>query len=145
MANLTSFQLTMKFEFGKCNNQIMDLSLVIDDNPPMLILPNDTDQTAQVEITVDMPARLVLQFKGKDPNTGTLVDNNGLIIEDMFVKILSIAFDGFELNEKFIHQKIKLVTDDSREILAAYIGFNGTVTLDLTESDMFSQYLLMNS
>lgn len=145
MTNLTSFQLTMKFEFGKCNNQIMDLSMVINDNPPIQILPNDNDQTTQVEIAVDLPTRLVLQFKGKDPNTGTLVDTNGLIIEDMFVKILSVAFDGFELNEKFIHQKIKLVTDTGQEILTSYIGFNGTVTLDLTESDMFSQYLLMNS
>jgi hypothetical protein len=134
----------MEFEFGKCNNQIMDLSMVVDDDPPIQILPND-DQTTQVNITVDMPTQLVLQFKGKDPNTGTLVDNNGLIIEDMFVKILSVAFDGFELNEKFIHQKIKLVTDTGQEILTSYIGFNGTVTLDLAESDMFSQYLLMNS
>jgi hypothetical protein len=143
MSNLTTFQLAMQLEFGKCNNRMMEMRLLV--NNTEISVQSDATGMANVDIGVDLPSQVVLQFTGKDPVTGTVTDDNGNIIEDMFVKILSIALDGFKLNEKFIHQKIKLVTDNNQEIITSYIGFNGTVTLDLAEFNVFSQYLSMKN
>lgn len=143
MDNLSSFQLTMEFEFGIVNGQIIKTLLQVDEQR-IPIIPDDKG-LAKIAVTVDLPAQLVLTFSNKDPNTGTLIDDCGNIIKDVFVKILSISFDGFELNEKFIHQKIKLLTETGQEIFTSYIGFNGIIVLNLTESNVFSQYVLMNS
>jgi hypothetical protein len=63
----------------------------------------------------------------------------------MYFKIVSILLDGFELNNIFLHQKIKLLTETNQEIMTSYVGLNGAVLIDLSESSVFSQYLLMNS
>lgn len=143
MSKLSTFALEIKLEFGKCQNQIMEMILSVNNNDPIWIQP-DANGLVAINLNIDLPSQVVLQFKGKDANTGTIVDANGNIVEDMYVKFLSIALDGFNLSEKFLHQKIKLLAENGQEIFSSYVGFNGIVVLDLTESDVFSQYLKMN-
>jgi hypothetical protein len=93
---------------------------------------------------IHLPAIVRLKFSGKTKHD-TIMDKDNKIIEDMYVKILAIRLDKIDLNEKFIHQKIQIVTDSKDTHNTSYIGFNGTVTLDLAESNAFSQVLTLNS
>ena len=63
----------------------------------------------------------------------------------MYVKITAITLDKFKLNKIFLHQKMKLLTENKKEITTSYIGFNGSIFIDMPESTVFSQYLLMNN
>jgi len=91
-----------------------------------------------------LPAIIKLKFSGKTVHD-TVTDKDNKIIEDMYVKVLAIRLDKFELNEKFIHQKINIVADSNETHTTSYIGFNGTITLNLAESNVFSQVLTLNS
>jgi len=85
-----------------------------------------------------------LHYSGKIKQD-TIIGKDNEIIEDMYVKILAIRLDKIDLNEKFIHQNIQIVTDSKDTHTTSYIGFNGTITLDLAESNVFSQVLTLNS
>ena len=142
MTNLQACKIQFKFEFGLINNQFMQVN-VINGNQNNLVIPNNNN-IGIVEFSVELPTQIMLTFTGKNPNTDTLVDENGNITKDMYVKIVSILLDGFELNNIFLHQKIKLLTETNQEIITSYVGFNGSIRIDLSESSVFSQYLLMN-
>jgi hypothetical protein len=109
-----------------------------------LVIPN-SDNIGTVDFDVELPTQVVLKFSGKNSDTDTLIDENGNIISDMYVKINSASMDGFDLNKIFLHQKIKLLTESGQAIQTSYFGFNGISTIEMPESSVFSQYLLMNS
>ena len=142
MSNLNTCKLGFKFEFGKIDDRHM-LVEVIHGDAVDIVLP-ELDGQAKLQLDICLPTKITLKFSGKNANTDTIVDNQGKIIADVYVKIVKIDFDGFELSEIFMHQKIKLYTEDNTEIVTSYIGFNGSVDLNFTELDVFKQYLLCN-
>lgn len=142
MLEFNTCKIGLEFEFGTVQGRHMTLE-IFHDECSTIVSPGHDNKT-RIEFDIALPTQILLQFKGKDPNHDTIVDDQGNITADVFVKIVKIDLDGFELNETFMHKKIKLCTDDGREIVSSYIGFNGTVYFDLIESDVFKQYLCCN-
>jgi hypothetical protein len=146
MPNFNKCTVEFSFEFGTIGNKTMSVEIQTP-NKQISVVPHQLDSKL-INITtieVDLPTQIMLKFTGKDYNTDTVIDENGKIVQDIYVKILSVSMDGFKLNEKFLHQKIKIFTDQEQEYTTAYIGFNGVVTLDLVEDTVFSQYLTLNA
>lgn len=131
------------FEFGLLDNRYMQTS-VTSGKYNQLVIPA-SNNIGTVDFDVELPAQIILKFSGKNSDTDTLIDENGNIISDMYVKIDSISMDGFELSKIFLHQKITLLTESGQKIQTSYFGFNGISIIELPESSVFSQYLLMNS
>ena len=142
MPKISSCIFKIVFEFGSIDGRIMQITVVNGDFTKQVI--PDKNNIATVEFGIDLPTQIMLYFTGKNANTDTLVGEDGKIISDMYVKILEVAMDGFTLNEKFLHQKMKIQTESGSEIVTSYVGFNGSMCIDLAESDIFSQYLLLN-
>lgn len=143
MAKLNTCKIQFKFDFGLVDNRFMQTS-VITSNNIYSIIP-DKNKSGIVEFDIDLPTQVMLKFTGKNSNTDTLIDDNGNIVGDMYVKITAITLDKFKLNKIFLHQKMKLLTENKKEITTSYIGFNGSIFIDMPESTVFSQYLLMNN
>jgi len=139
MTKFSTCKLEIDFEFGGCRDRYF--SLQVDDGYWQTMVSKD-DSSYSTEI--HLPAIVRLHFSGKTKHD-TIIGKDNEIIEDMYVKILAIRLDKIGLNEKFIHQKIQIVTDSNDTHNTSYIGFNGTVTLDLAESNAFSQVLTLNS
>lgn len=142
MPNFGHCAIEFDFEFGTIKNKHMMVE--IQTETESISVNPDESSKGFAKIEVDLPTCVVLKFTGKDYNTDTIVDENGKIIQDVYVKISNMRLDGFVLNEKFMHQKIKISTDQGQEFTTSYIGFNGTVQIVLSEKDVFSQYLSMN-
>ena len=128
-------------EFGCVNNKLMTVALSSDENitaiQPGLI---DGKYLAKSRLYIDLPAVVKLRFSGKDHTTDVIFDQDGKITQDMYVKILGVNLDGFNLNEKFIHQGLTINTTDGQTWTTSYIGFNGEILLDLSEPNVFLQY-----
>jgi len=139
MTKFSKCKLEIDFEFGGCRNRYF--SLQVDDGYWQTMVSKD-DSSYSTDI--HLPAIVRLHFSGKTKHD-TITDKDNKITEDMYVKILAIRLDKIDLNEKFIHQNIQIVTDSKDTHNTSYIGFNGTVTLDLAESNAFSQVLTLNS
>lgn len=141
MTNFNECKLRIGFKLGKCNNKLFNLSV----NGEQLI-PIQTEDSiiAVYEKNIVLPTQIKICTYGKDNNTDTLIDDNGNIVDDLFVQIDDIHLDNFELNEKFLHQKINVVTENGEVYTTSYIGFNGTTLLDFQEENVFSQVMMCN-
>ena len=128
-------------EFGCINNKLMTVALSSGDNVTQ-IQPKSVDgqYLSKPRLYIDLPAVVKLTFSGKDHNTDVVFDQDGKITQDLYVKIRGINLDGFNLNEKFIHQGLTINTTDGQTWTTSYIGFNGEILLDLSEPNVFLQY-----
>lgn len=131
---LTKFILSIDFEFSNIDNRKM--SVVLKTNKETLII----NEQGIIKIEIQLPSLVTLIFSGKNQETDTLMDSQGNILQDVHVKIKSIRIDGLEIPEWSIQKKITLETDTGMLVSSSYIGFNGTMRIDMPEIDIFSLY-----
>ena len=98
MTKFSKCNLEIDFEFGSCRN--LYFSLYVDDGNSLTKVSKDD---SSYSTNIHLPAIIKLKFSGKTVHD-TVMDKDNKIIEDMYVKVLAIRLDKFELNEKFIHQ-----------------------------------------
>lgn len=142
MTKINECCIEFEFEFSYVNNKLMQVQLINDQN----IVSVDTQHAhdrywAVAKINVKFPTTVKLEFKGKDPNVDTILDDKGNILEDLYVRITAVRLDGFDLRENFLHQRLTIHTLDNQFWTTSYIGFNGTMTINFEKSNTFSQYL----
>jgi hypothetical protein len=116
---------------------------MINGNHVVSVYPDliDNKYRATAKINVILPTTVSLQFDGKNANFDTITDAHGNITDDLYVKILAIKLDGFAIAETFLHQRLELHTTDKQTFVTSFIGFNGTMTIDLIKPSAFSQLL----
>lgn len=139
MTNFNECKIKIVFKYHSCNNKLMN---VLVDNDP--VNPSD-ENYAIFEKQLYLPTKLVIKIVGKDHNHDTKIDAAGNIYEDLAVQIESISLDSFELGEIYLHQRIKILTESGEEHTTSYFGFNGTIVLDFSESNVFLQVLKANT
>ena len=139
MTNFNECKIKIVFKYHSCNNKLMN---VLVDNDP--VNPSD-ENYAIFEKQLYLPTKLVIKIVGKDHNHDTKIDAAGNIYEDLAVQIESISLDSFELSEIYLHQRIKILTESGEEHTTSYFGFNGTIVLDFSESNVFLQVLKANT
>ena len=135
----TSFKnlLDINVEFGRLSHgKIMQVEILYNNQVYAV-----TDQKNSFSLPVSLPGTVTLTFSGKDMMHDTVLDSQGNIVEDLYVKIQKIKLDGFDMGVNFLNQKIVLITDDGKEIPGAYIGFNGKIVIDLNCSSVFEQIM----
>jgi len=131
------------FEFGKIQNRSMAVEITVNGEKKITVVPHDKS-IIDVEVELNLPCVLELNFFGKNNNTDTIVDESGKIISDMYVKIQSISIDGFPCGPKFLHQTLALTTMSGERHVTSYIGFNGVMKIELLEDNVISQFGSMN-
>jgi len=141
MHDFSKCRLQIKLEFESIGSKIMNVDI-----NGHRVIPTDVNGKllSVTEFDIVLPTEVLITFSNKDPNFDTIVDQTGNITQDLCVKIKSIALDGFKLNEKYLHQKLSIVTENGNSITTSYIGFNGQMSLTFDKSDVFSQYLWLN-
>jgi hypothetical protein len=141
MHDFNKCQLQIKLEFESIGSKTMNVDI---NGYPVIPSEVDGKLLSVTNLNIILPTKVLITFSNKDPNHDTIVDQTGNIIQDLCVKIKSIALDGFKFNEKYLHQKLSVVTENGNSITTSYIGFNGQMLLTFDKSDVFSQYLWLN-
>jgi hypothetical protein len=134
MHDFSHCELKLEFEFGSTNSKYMEIKVngcKVTPDQPYITLP------------IYLPTTIQLELSNKGPND-TIVDSSGNIVQDCYIKLKTMAIDGFALNEKWLNQKIILNTNDGQQITSNYFGFNGTVTMILNRNSVLAQCLYMN-
>lgn len=134
--NKCNIQIT--FKYYECNEKLLTVKV----NDMFL---NPIDNIAIWKDEIELPFTINIVTSGKNPKYDTKIDKAGNIFEDLAVQIESIYIDSFPLNDIYLHQKIKIITDDGHEYTTSYFGFNGVVKLEFLESNVFAQVLKANS
>jgi len=134
MQDFANCVLKIGFKYGYYNNRSM-LVTVEYNNQVDEIVPKDG--VAIYTQKIHLPTSIKINTSGKQPND-TTVDNNGNIVEDMFVEIVSIELDSFHMSDLFLHQKIKIYGQDET-YNTNYIGVNGHAVIEFSEENIFAQ------
>ena len=132
---LNTIDVTFEFEYGMIDNRYMQIE--ISTNKQSVLVNAKTNIVVK---EIQIPNQLSLSFTGKTPGRDTIVDSAGNIIQDMYVKVIGLIIDYLKLPEWVLQKKLSYVTFDGRLLTTSYIGFNGTMTIDIPESMVFSFY-----
>ena len=97
--------ISFKFEFFRIHDRYM--SVVVGDD---IIVPDENNH-ASYSIATILPSEIKLQFLGKNQNTDTIVDQQGNILQDLNVKIVSINLDQILLPDWIIQKNLYYLTE----------------------------------
>jgi hypothetical protein len=134
--NYNYCNFSIKFLFNEIDGKTMSVKVNINDEQE-IIISNQKSYVFSKEII--LPSLIRLNFFGKNQNTDTIVDENNTIVKDKSVIIESMSLDQIDIDEAHMHSLIKLHTQDNTIVHSNYIGFNGHVDLDLTQTNVFFQ------
>lgn len=131
--------ITFDFEFGLLNNRAMKVIALYENNKFEATPTNPSIKINQIKI----PNKVEIEFSGKT-NRDTIVDANGNILQDMYVKIIGIKLDLLKVPTWVIEKKLSYVTSKDQTLTTSFIGFNGIMTFDMPETNIFSLYRRLN-
>jgi hypothetical protein len=94
---------------------------------------------------VSLPNQIKIKFSGKIHTRDTKVDSAGNILQDMYVKIVGLKIDNLKVPNWVLHKKLSYVTDGDSILNTSYIGFNGVMTVDIPETNIFAFYRRLNN
>jgi hypothetical protein len=127
-------RLKLSFEIGRLRDQSMGLEFINAGNTQRF--DSLDDDTFVYETTITFPTSMTIRVFNKQRND-TLVDEQGNIIKDKYIKLLDIQVDGVSCSPYYVSKYVILNTADGRALTTNYWGFNGTVLLDFTEDNSF--------
>ena len=130
MSNLAQCRFELKLKFGQLSSgKLIKADMFQDDR-----------LCTGYAVNITLPTKITLIVHGKDMDNDTKLDDQGNIIQDLYVKIMGVYLDGFNLGEEFLYKKIKFITKDG-VLTTPYLGFNGRVEFDLDQLTVFDQVM----
>lgn len=138
--NLSSCKLEIVFRFGELRNEYMGVKIRYGDQESVLQPQDGTIYC--YEQAVILPCTIDLEFFGKNTDRDTEVDSNGNITRDKHVLIKEIRLDSIPVEPLYLKRHLTLVSD-ANQVTSDYVGFNGRMCINLDQSNVFSQILLM--
>lgn len=97
-----------------------------------------------IKFDVKLPVVIDISVLGKSQYSDTLIDQQGNIIDDLFVKLHNIWLDEIIIPPHNIHKIILFHTKSGQKLNVSYWGFNGVATLALDENNVFDQIMTWN-
>lgn len=95
---------------------------------------NHSSNTSEIEFRIKLPSTITIELSGKNPMTDTIVNGDGRIIQDKFIKIDGMWLARHPIPEH-IYMKMCEVDNGVDKFTTSYFGFNGTVTINFNELD----------
>ncbi len=120
--------VTLDFEVSHVRDRSMSLTIETDQGIEHF------DQLSQGRfqhtVPIQFPTKFNIVVNGKGAND-TLVDADGNITADMYIKLNRVLVDGIPCSTNYVHELINY-TADGRAVQTNYWGFNGTISLDFS-------------
>lgn len=129
-------RLEIEFEFGSIDGRYM--TVMVDGHK---IDP----EAPKIDIDVELPTTIRIDYSGKNSQTDTKLDQSGSIVADLYAKITTMRLDGFPMSQQYLYKKLTMNTESGDRFTTCYAGFNGYMEVVLDQPTVFAQYILMNS
>jgi len=142
--NFSHCHIRLIFEYGKIDNRLMQLTVEHNQTIyPVSPIFEDNTGHAELKFVADLPTVINFLISGKGVND-TIVDSQGNIIQDCYIKITGLFIDGFEIKPGAVDRNISVFTENNQQFTTHYLGFNGRAELRLSKSNVMSQVLFLN-
>lgn len=101
--------------------------------------------THRIDFDIDLPTKFYIFIDGKDNKIDTVLDENGNIKKDKFLRIDNIFLDKKSIQTDALYKICEIQTVNNQIINSNYIGFNGIVKIDLDYSDSLIAHLTISN
>ena len=133
-------KLEIFFKFFDIRGEYMGVEIQSGDVKSSMI-PSDSS-THCFEQEISLPHKIVLTFFGKNQDRDTEIDDNGNVVRDKCVIIKDIRLDNIPVDPLYL-KRLLCLEHSSGVSNSNYIGFNGSMTLEFSRSNVFHQILEM--
>lgn len=100
-----------------------------------------SDRPKRLEFEIELPAMLIFKTDGKHVYD-TLVDEQGNILSDKYIKVDGLCFDGVWIKKWMLESEIfDFVANDGSHSRSNYFGRNGQGKIDIPYSDALDFWL----
>lgn len=99
---MSDVNIQIELELGYCNGY-MNVLLLVNDKEIQKI-KNNTPSALHFNFNVEWPAVLQFQLKGKNKKSDTVMDYNGTILENKYVKLKKFIVNGISLLNSNLYQ-----------------------------------------
>lgn len=133
-------KIKLQLEIGFINGRSMSLQVF---NKDSLIFDKSTfdKKKENVELELEFPTTLKIITDGKRVND-TIVSVDGVIVEDMFIKISKLSIDRMPIKTWILEKYLFSGKSQSGDTYDTnYIGYNGVTMIDLEFSNSFEFFL----
>ena len=124
--------VTLDFDISHVHGRSMSLSIETDHATEYF--EQLAEGRFQHTTTIQFPTKFNIVVSGKGPND-TLVDQDGNIVGDMYIKLNRVSVDGIPCSTNYVHELINC-TDRGDTVQTNYWGFNGVIKLDFSHSNV---------
>ena len=132
----------------KCTNQNSNgsMQLKIFDNKQLVYSGQDFDEGAlTIAVPVSWPTTVTVLLSNKTGND-TIMDENNTVIRDKGIFLEQLLVNNFPIETKVMESLLECTKQNSKEITNdVYWGFNGRVTIKLTEPNPTRWFLKLNN
>jgi hypothetical protein len=126
--------IKLKFEIAKLDDRSMSIEFIV--NGKTVDYYEQINEHIFIwESPFSLPGTVDIKVSNKNPND-TQLDQQGNIVADKYIKLLDIVVDGLACAPYYVN-RIKFVTNEGKEIITNYWGFNGTARLNFIEENSF--------
>lgn len=135
---MTKCNIKILFKFGELQNKFMSVKISCQ-GVQSTIEPSDNNAVWHSQ-DITLPAKLELEFLGKNNMCDTEIDVDGKIIKDKHVLIKEILLDNIAVEPLYLKRYL-LLQHQTGVSHSNYIGFNGRMIIDLPMPNVFLQIM----
>jgi hypothetical protein len=134
MTDLGSVGVRLRFEFSKLHDRVMTVQCTSGSTIQRL----EPQQAGfyDLDFRTTLPGRISLMFSGKNNLTDTVLDKDGSMVADLFVRLDAITIDDIPIKID-VAPIMLLTTETGEKHQTNYVGFNGQAVLHLLEHNAF--------
>ena len=126
-SNDSAVEIFFEFLIGHCNGS-MSLKIFVD-NSEIFYKEKIKDKILTVQTKVVLPCKISFETNNKNPITDTVLDKNGIVIQDKFIELTKCTLGKWPVNlDKILHGN-------------CYWGLPGLIEINIDESNFLLWHL----
>jgi len=138
MIDTVNFKVALTF--GECNGY-MSSQWFVNDVCVATVAPGC--KNVEVEFPIKLPCVITVKVSGKNLLTDTIVDSDGRVLKDKFIKIDSMWLAKHPIPEH-IYMNLCEVDTGNDKFKTAYFGYPGTILINFNETDAIKWHFKNN-
>ena len=135
---MNQVRLNIEFEMGYCNGYMH--CRILNHDEEIFDIKNNEDEILKLDFATNWPTTLKFQLTNKDPNNDTVIDKNGKILYNKFMRLKKFAVNNLPLIEPNLY-KISVFAGENE----IFWDRNDTATIELTEDNPTRWLLSLNN
>lgn len=138
---MSRVKFNLILELGQCHGEYMKIEPIDD----VEYRYEFADDKMIVDFVIDWPTTVKLKVFGKDLKRDTVIDSNGNILANKYIRMISASLAGLQFTERVLYQATKFIPAGQDPINEIFWDRDGTVEFDFNSTSPMAWNLEKNN